>query len=481
MALESWLPVGFKLPDGAKCRRPLHGDAHWQIIETEGSGTALVADDELRDKWLKLGLVDEATMAHFPFGPASFHAITSGPSQTISPVSMDKSPSTRNEAVAFAMALKATREIDSQSPLQDAIYVESIGRLLPTFSLSSRVDDDVILGYWLTGGAHVSANSFRRLSQMLTWISPDGLKDVVAASGVAALAKERTAEQDREEGKSEAKQKSESKTDERDEGSALERGLTFSLPGRPELESFFNEHVIDIIRNKERYKKFGIGFPSAVVLHGPPGCGKTFAVEQLVEFLGWPSFQIDASSVASPYIHETSKKVAEVFNKAMESSPSVLVIDEMEAFLADRESGGSSSSHRVEEVAEFLRRIPEAVKNEVLIIAMTNKIDMIDPAIMRRGRFDHVIQVDPATEDEVRALLDKLVASMPTDGSVNTANLAKKLAGRPLSDVAFVVREGARLAARSGAEQIKQDFLTAALESTPSRTGEGSSRRIGFV
>lgn len=72
---------------------------------------------------------------------------------------MDKSPSTRNEAVAFAMALKATREIDSQSPLQDAIYVESIGRLLPTFSLSSRVDDDVILGYWLTGGAHVSALS----------------------------------------------------------------------------------------------------------------------------------------------------------------------------------------------------------------------------------------------------------------------------------------------------------------------------------
>jgi cell division protease FtsH len=58
-----------------------------------------------------------------------------------------------------------------------------------------------------------------------------------------------------------------------------------------------------------------------------------------VDFLGWPSFQIDASSVASPYIHETSKKVAQVFDKAMENAPSVLVIDEMEAFLADREMG----------------------------------------------------------------------------------------------------------------------------------------------
>jgi cell division protease FtsH len=123
--------------------------------------------------------------------------------------------------------------------------------------------------------------------------------------------------------------------------------------------------------NRDRYKALGIDFPSAVILHGPPGTGKTFAVERLVDFLGWPSFQIDASSVASPYIHETSKKVAQVFEKAMENAPSVLVIDEMEAFLADREMG--SGHHRVEEVAEFLRRIPEAAKNEVLIIAMTNQ------------------------------------------------------------------------------------------------------------
>ena len=171
----------------------------------------------------------------------------------------------------------------------------------------------------------------------------------------------------------------------------------------------------------------------------------------MIEYLGWPSFQIDASSVASPYIHETSRKVSEMFERAMQNAPSVLVIDEMEAFLADRETGSGVSHHRVEEVAEFLRRIPEAAKNEVLIVAMTNRMEMIDPAIMRRGRFDHVIKVDYADKDEVLALLGKLLATLPNDGTVALEPLSRKLAGRPLSDVTFVVREGARLAVRAGA------------------------------
>ncbi len=185
--------------------------------------------------------------------------------------------------------------------------------------------------------------------------------------------------------------------------------------------------------------------------------------------------------MASPYIHETSKKVAEVFEKAMQNAPSVLVIDEMESFLADRSMGGGGSHHRVEEVAEFLRRIPEAAANEVLIVAMTNRIEMIDPAIMRRGRFDHVVKVDYASAEEVLALLGKLLQALPQDGTVDPGPLAERLAGRPLSDVAFVAREGARLAARAGNDKLGQSFLLAALDDAPSRTGEEPGRRIGFV
>lgn len=479
MTLDAWLPVGHKLPDGARTVIALFGGSGWQIIETQGEGRALLVHDDLADRWVKAGLIDEGTLTRFEFGRQKLRSISCGPSQVLCPVSDGRSPDTKSEALAFATAMRTTRAIDKESPLQDALYVEKISRLLPTYSISSRTDDDVVLGYWLTGGASVSVKSFRRLRQMLSWMGASNLKEVVEAAGFEVTevvpTEHRRASATQQKALREAgPEATQSNADVQDSK------RVFSLPGRPELEAFFNEHIVDIVQNRDRYKALGIDFPSAIVLHGPPGCGKTFAVERLVDFLGWPSFQIDASSVASPYIHETSRKVAEVFDKAMQNSPSVLVIDEMEAFLADREMG--SGHHRVEEVAEFLRRIPEAARNEVLIVAMTNRVDMIDPAILRRGRFDHVIKVDYASEDEVRSLLDKLLSNLPKEDDVDPVPFAKQLAGRPLSDVAFVVREGARLAARSGKSRLDQNSLFAALKSAPARDREGGTkRRIGFI
>ena len=479
MALDAWLPIGFKLPDGAKVRAALFEGTDWQIYETMGGGRALVVLAALAQHWQDAGLVEDGTLNAAQFGDRQLRSISSAPSQTLCPVSEGKSPDNKSEALSFALALKATRDIDAESPLQDALYIEKITRLLPTYSISSRAGDDVVLGYWLTGGTNIPATSFRRLRQSMSWLGAGHLKDVVQAAGFEVaeiIPLERKPETPPE--KTETITTEEKRETKR---TAPESNKLFELAGRPELAAFFNEHIVDIILHRDRYKALGIEFPSALILHGPPGCGKTFAVDRLVDFLGWPSFQIDASSVASPYIHETSKKVAQVFDKAMENAPSVLVIDEMEAFLADREMG--SGHHRVEEVAEFLRRIPEAVKNDVLIVAMTNRIDMIDPAIQRRGRFDHVIKVDFASEVEVQSLLDKLLSSLPKESDVDAKPLAKELAGRPLSDVSFVVREGARLAARSGKEKLDQASLLSALRASPAREREGgeTKRRIGFV
>lgn len=481
MALDAWLPVGFELPDGAKARVALFEGTDWQVLETQGGGRALVVHDTLAQRWLDAGLIDGGTFSTFHFGDRQLRSLSCGPSQQLCPVAEAERPDSKAEALAFALALKATRKIDADSALQDALYVEKITRLLPTCSISPRAGDDVVLGYWLTGGASIPATSFRRLRQTMSWLGASHLKEVIQAAGFEvaevipterkpSLPSDRTGAEPAERNAGELKR------------AASEPNRLFELAGRPELAAFFNEHIVDIVQNRERYRALGIEFPSAVILHGPPGCGKTFAVEQLVDFLGWPSFQIDASSVASPYIHETSKKVAQVFEKAMEEAPSVLVIDEMEAFLADREMGAGTSHHRVEEVAEFLRRIPEAVKNEVLIIAMTNRIDMIDPAIQRRGRFDHVIKVDFASEVEVQSLLDKLLSSLPKESDVDSRPLAKELAGRPLSDVSFVVREGARVAARSGKDRLDQASLMSALRTSPAREREGgeTKRRIGF-
>lgn len=478
MAIDAWLPNGYSLPDDAKIRVAVFEGGEWQIYDTAGGGRALVVHQTLADRWLASSLTREGELDSFEFGSHKYQSISCGASYDIRPVSEARSPQNKTEALAFALALKATRDIDAVSALQDALYVEKITRLLPTYSISSRTDDDVVLGYWLTGGAPISAKCFRRLRQTMSWLGAGHLKDVVQSAGFAVA---EVMALDSENPKANESQQVATENAPLRSNDGITGNSVFELAGRSELASFFNEHIIDIIKHRDRYKALGINFPSAVILHGPPGCGKTFAVEQLVDFLGWPSFQIDASSVASPYIHETSKKVAQVFDKAMENAPSMLVIDEMEAFLADREMG--SGHHRVEEVAEFLRRIPEAVKNDVLIIAMTNRIEMIDSAIQRRGRFDHVIKVDFASEVEVLALLDKLLAALPKESDVDAKPLAKELAGRPLSDVTFVVREGARLAARSGKDRLDQTSLLSALHSSPAREGEGGEtrRRIGFV
>lgn len=485
MAIDRWLPVGHPLPGGDTCGKALHGAEGWQLVQTQGAGRALLAREALHQRWVDAGIVSAGEFEPIAFGAERCLAATSPAGQELSPLAECRSPGNKAQMLAFALAMKATRRSDAEAPLHDSIYFQRLGRLLPTWGEGPAVDDDLVLGAFLTGGARVSARSPQRLQRMLSWLGADALGEVVGAAGLGPVARpdgdaagsSRVA--DRTAGLAEAAD--ERPPEPRPGMSPLEQGKPFELAGRPALETFFNEHVIDIVRHKARYAALGVGFPSAIVLHGPPGCGKTHAVECLVEHLGWPCWRVEASSVASPYIHETSKKVAEVFDRAMKNAPAVVVIDEMESFLADREAGSGSSHHRVEEVAEFLRRIPEAGRNEVLVIGMTNRIEMIDPAIMRRGRFDHVVAVEPPTRDEVAALLRRLLAALPVDEGIDVDVLASPLVGRPLSDVTFVVREGARLCARAGLERLQAAHLKAALASADARDGAGPGRRIGFL
>ncbi len=159
----------------------------------------------------------------------------------------------------------------------------------------------------------------------------------------------------------------------------------------------------------------------------------------------------------------------------------MVVIDEMEAFMSERSSADGSATHHVEEVAEFLRQIQDASKHRVLVIAMTNRIDTIDSAILRRGRFDHLIEVGMATDAEVAALLNDLLQAVPHESDVDVSALAHKLAGRPLADVAFVLREAARLTARDGGTRISQSALQQAVAGAKPREDSGATRpRIGF-
>ena len=454
--MNLWFPIGYKITNEYNYKKPKYESEAWQILEYD-NGNLLLVKHELFNKWRKESLLEDYMFDEFEYSDEIYYFIESGEDNLLRPVEKTLNFTDDNDAISFSLALNKTREkLSEEISLHDGIFLEKYSIILPIYSLVEHISDDYVLGNWITGGVNVSVNSIRRISQL------SGLKQET----ILKLSKNDKVNE------SEEIYKEPIKKDDKEI-------KLFSLPGRPELENFFNEHVVDIINNKERYKALGIGFPSAVILYGPPGSGKTYAVEQLINLLDWPSFRIEASSVASPYIHETSKKVAEVFQKAIESSPSVLVIDEMEAFLSDRDN--SQSHHNIEEMAEFLRRIPEATANNVLIIAMTNKLDMIDPAILRRGRFDHIINVDYASTEEIESMLTNSFEKIATEDNLDIKSFAEELSGKPLSDVAFFVKEGARIAAKNGKDKLDNESLDKALVSILNKANEKSSRKMGFI
>lgn len=474
MTKDVWLPKGYVLPSGAKVCSLLYSGESWQIFTTSNLSNILLARPQLVEKWEMLGFLDRTAFESISFGKDFFWSMASSKEHTLEPVMSGKPPKSTTDALAFSLALKESRLLSSKVSFLDALYIEKYARLLPTWTLTPVVDDALVLGIWLTGGVEIPATSFRRLTQLTGWMPVGELSRIVQAAGLSLPLDAELLDRNRSISRISNKEKKYSLKEPTGD-------KVFKLSGRSQLEVFFNEHIIDIIYNSERYHALGIDFPSAVVLHGPPGCGKTFAVERLVEFLDWPVYSINSNTVGSPYIHSTSTKISEVFDQAIENAPSILIIDEMESFLANRELGSSSSLHHIEEVAEFLRRIPEAIKKRVLIIAMTNLLDLIDPAMLRRGRFDHIIQVGMPSGEEVTSLVNSLLSQLPKVEPLDIKFLVDELSGKSLSDIAFVIRESARITVKSGKTQIDEESLKRALHSLPRETLVKNNNTIGFV
>ena len=456
----------------------LYEGEEWCILDTSGDHAVMMIAPSLSQRWTAAKFLEGNLLRSVNYAGCSFTLLRSKKCYILSPVEAGRSPESKVDGMAFSLALKESRRLDGESSFHDAIYVEQYSRLLPTWTLTPKVDDETVLGTWLSGGVVISALSFRRLTALVGWLPPADLAEIVERAGFEVSTNGSLLNKRRRETVPVREIK---KQNDFPAAATSKEAVArcFTLPGRQALEAFFNEHVIDIVFNSERYSKLGIDFPSAIVLHGPPGCGKTFAVERLVEFLDWPCFSIDSGSVGSPYIHATSKKISEAFDKAIEAAPSVLVIDEMESFLSERGGAGTSALFHVEEVAEFLRRIPEAGEKRVLVVAMTNMIDMIDPAILRRGRFDHVVEVEMPSRDEIKTLLLSLLAKLPVEPDVSLESALSSLCGAPLSDIAFLVRESARLAAKAGKARIDQQSFDDALDRVH-RAEKKTRPQIGF-
>ena len=342
MSIEPWFPINYEFSEGLKLHTFRTAGIEWQLYDIDHRSRALICRSALGERWISECLLDPTSLIEIGFGDATYLLIKSGSNQHLAPVTEFNLLRSKADAAAFAVSMQQTRKIIQGTSFHDAIHVERLSRLLPTWTVSEKVSDEQVLGQWLTGGVAVSTSSFRRMTSLLGWLDESDIRDVIQLAGLDVprsigvnLSKELPHKISESDPQDEKLVHPIHQADAREQQKQLVS--KFELSGRTFLEEFFVEHVIDIILNEKRYKALGVQFPSAIVLHGPPGCGKTFAVERLVEFLDWPIYHIDSNSVGSPYIHETSRKVSEVFEKAVDNAPAAIVIDEMESFLSDRQ------------------------------------------------------------------------------------------------------------------------------------------------
>ena len=470
MADDRWLPLDFILADGNHIRSLYVRGTAWQLYTTAEDGQALAVTDELYSRWCGPGWIEEGLLEEVVLPGGTFHVLCARAGSMLSNLNYGPYPRSRQQAMDFIRALRRSLARTESLQLDNAFYIASFSLILPTaFDAGPSVSVAMAAGRFLTGGVDAPLSSPAAVMQYAPYLTQsdlDQMLDMLNLSrdeGACGTLTGRDA--------ATAGDRPPARRGQRQQGD-------FSLPGQPELERFFREEIIDIVDNEAAYSRMGVGFPGGTVLYGPTGCGKTYAVERLTEYLGWPVYSIDSGAIGSKYVHETSRKIAELFDMAAENAPSVIVIDEMEAFLSSREASMGSREIHMEEVAEFLRRIPEAPKKRILLFGMTNLLDSMDKAILRKGRIDHIIEVDRPGQEEILSLLESLLKSRPTEPGLPLEQLSHTLKGRPISDISFMVQDAARRTVRGGKQAIGPDELQAAMDNLP--PVEGRKRKIGF-
>lgn len=240
-------------------------------------------------------------------------------------------------------------------------------------------------------------------------------------------------------------------------GFTLDKDAFFSLPGQTELENFINDNFIDYIKYPEKYQRFKLKMLDPIMLYGAPGTGKTYATNALAKFLGWKFFTIDATQYEQNSVG-SAKKITEIFNKAKDAAPSIVFIDEADSMFAKRRSCNNN-----EGISQFLRSISDTAKDRVLVIAATNRIDDMDEAILRNGRFSNKIEISYADTKGVLAVMEEYLKDKPVSNDLSLIKAASKLSGHPLCDTKSFLDSVCKEAAWRDSNKIEQCDVDEAL------------------
>ncbi|KAJ2852400.1 hypothetical protein IWW36_000287 [Coemansia brasiliensis] len=205
-------------------------------------------------------------------------------------------------------------------------------------------------------------------------------------------------------------------------------------------------------------KRLGIRVPRGILLFGPPGCSKTTLIKVIATQNKATFLSVSGASLYSPFVGDAERTLRELFRKARAARPSVIFFDEIEAMVGKRAMGGSGNADSVQErILSTLLNEMDGVEaaDDVLVVGATNRIDMIDDALLRPGRFDRIIYVPPPDLQAREDILRIKTRSMPLDETVDIGGLARKTELFSGADIANLSREAAILALREGIDAQK--------------------------
>ncbi|MGI9098675.1 MAG: AAA family ATPase [Solirubrobacteraceae bacterium] len=265
-------------------------------------------------------------------------------------------------------------------------------------------------------------------------------------------------------------------------------GVTFDdVAGQQTAVTELRE-VSDFLSNTDRYVKLGAQIPRGILVYGPPGCGKTLLARALAGEAGAAFYSISGSDFVEMYVGIGARRVRDLFKDARENAPAIVFIDELDS-VGRRRAGSGGGTGSGEEQGQALNQLLAEIDGfspaeGVILVGATNRPDVLDPALLRPGRFDRAVGLELPDEQGRLDVLRVHARGKPMSPDVDLASIAKRTVGMTGADLASLVNEGTLLAARAGRSAIDAEDLERGLErvrDAPERQRRLSmrDRRIG--
>jgi cell division protease FtsH len=260
---------------------------------------------------------------------------------------------------------------------------------------------------------------------------------------------------------------------------AADQRVTFNdVAGIDEAKEELTE-IVDFLKNPDKYIRLGGRIPRGVLLSGQPGTGKTLLARAVAGEAGVPFFQMSASEFVEMIVGVGASRVRDLFAQAKMAAPAIIFIDELDAIGRSRSAGGANISGGHDEREQTLNQILTEMdgfdpRSGVIVLGATNRPEILDPALLRPGRFDRRVVVSAPDRAGREAILQVHTRGVPLADDVNLGDIASATPGMVGADLENLVNEAALLAARRNHEKVNRQDLTDALE----RIVLGAERKV---